>query len=557
MKDNITIVSGLWDIGRNGRDFESHYLPHFEEFLKIPQNMFLYLPEKLHPIVWKHRSKENTYVKTFELEDLKRLYEPHWENTQNIRTSEKWRNLTGEGGWLKSSPQATLEWYNPIVQSKMFMLHDAKIWNNFNTDYFYWLDAGITNTVPSGHLIHDNALSKLPEIPFLFLSYPYENPNEIHGFETKEMNRLAGNNVKYVCRGGFFGGHKDYLSKANSDYYSILQDSLARGYMGTEESIFTIMSYLDPATYNRYMLDGNGLVVKFTEALLKDNVKLENEVTKPKLLKKDYKTNLYILTFNFPEQLRYTLSTMLKVPEWVEKPKIYLLDNSTIEEAKIENIKICKEYSFEYIDLGGNKGICGGRQAAAEHFDKSDADYMFFFEDDMTINSAEFKHETCRNGFRKYVPNIYEIVHKIMLKEDFDFLKLSFTEVYWDNNIQTSWYNVPQEVRSKVWPNYDKLPVTGKDDNAPRTKFERIDKVDGLAYITGEVFYCNWPMIVSKEGNRKMFIETKWAHPFEQTWMSYMFQETIKGNIKPAVLLASPIWHDRIKHYKPEERREN
>ena len=64
-------------------------------------------------------------------------------------------------------------------------------------------------------------------------------------------------------------------------------------------------------------------------------------------------------------------------------------------------------------------------------------------------------------------------------------------------------------------------------------------------------------MIVSKEGNKKMFIDTKWAFPYEQTWMSHIYQETLKGNIKPAVLLASPIWHQRIVYYKPHERREN
>jgi hypothetical protein len=36
-----------------------------------------------------------------------------------------------------------------------------------------------------------------------------------------------------------------------------------------------------------------------------------------------------------------------------------------------------------------------------------------------------------------------------------------------------------------------------------------------------------------------------------------MYQETVKGNIKPAILLASPINHNRIAHYTPEERREN
>ncbi|NCX92920.1 MAG: hypothetical protein EBX03_15305, partial [Rhodobacteraceae bacterium] len=76
------------------------------------------------------------------------------------QTSEKWLN---QAGWLQNSPQAVNEWYNPIVQSKMFLLNDVTIWNPFNTDYFFWLDAGITNTVPHGHLAHDNCLENLTE----------------------------------------------------------------------------------------------------------------------------------------------------------------------------------------------------------------------------------------------------------------------------------------------------------------------------------------------------------------------------------------------------------
>lgn len=565
-KKNYTIVSGLWNLSRDGRNFYSHYLPRFKEFLEIDAPMILFLPEYLHSIVWEIRKPENTFIKTFELEDIKRLYAPHWDKTQQIRESKNWLNITGEGGWLKTSPQATLEYYNPIVQSKMFMLHDASIFNNFNTEYFYWVDAGITNTVPYGHLVQEKCLDNIIEHtdPFLFLSYPYEAKDEIHGFDYKAISRYAGEDVKYVCRGGLFGGHKSQISEANATYYALLQSSLGGGYMGTEESLFTIMSYKEPYLYKRYGLDSNGLIVKLSEALIKGTVKLEQSNKKaPSHVKNSMiglsklKTNLYILTFNFPEQILYTIESMKKVPEWLEKPHLVLLDNSTEEQAKVKNQEIAKEYNFEYIDLQGNKGICGGRQAAAEHFHESNADYYFFFEDDMTSNPPEEEGKFCRNGLRKYIPNLYNILHKIMLKEDFDYLKISFTEVYWDNDIQTSWYNVPQHIRTEYWPDYDKLPVTGRDSNVPRTKFNTIDNVDGVAYIDGDVTYTNWPMIMSKKGNQKVFIDVKWAHPYEQTWMSYVFQEQKKGNIRAGVLLASPIWHERIKYYKPEERREN
>jgi hypothetical protein len=558
----LTVVTGLWDISRVGRSFD-HYIENFNKFLEMPVNMFIYVPKDLEHLVWKKRDKSNTYVRVFELEDIKNnFYQPFWDKTQEIRTNPEWLN---QAGWLAGSPQASNEWYNPIVQSKMFMLHDAKLLNIFDTDYFIWLDAGITNTVYEKYFTENKCLDKL--IPylntFLFLSYPYQADSEIHGFDFKAINKYAREEVKYVCRGGLFGGHKDFLSQANGTYYHLLQDTLASGLMGTEESLFSIMAHLEPHIYRRYALEGNGLIVKFIQDLMDNNVRLENNGGRAHVLPKGVynsntsKTSLYMLTFNFPEQIEHTVATWeANSPDWMSKPRKILLDNSTDETARIKNQELAKKYNFEYIPMEGNVGINGGRLFAAKHFQESDSDYYFFFEDDMGLN-PETNQGFCRNGFKNYIPDLYKKVHEIMAKEDFDFLKLSFTEVYMDNNIQVSWYNVPQSVRTYMWPDYDQLPISGLDPYAPRTKFDKIDVHNELSYISGEVYYANWPMIVNKKGNQKMFLDTQWEHPFEQTWMSYMFQETVKGNIKPAVLLASPVWHNRIVYYKPEERREN
>lgn len=150
---DLTIVTGLWNINRVGRDF-SHYVENFKKFLEIPVNMFVYIQKEYEHLVWESRSKENTFVKIYELEDVKKMYAPFWDKTKSIREDPKWLNQTGEHGWLKNSPQAVLEWYNPIVQSKMFFLNDVAIWNPFDSKYFVWLDAGITNTVYELSLIH-------------------------------------------------------------------------------------------------------------------------------------------------------------------------------------------------------------------------------------------------------------------------------------------------------------------------------------------------------------------------------------------------------------------
>ena len=267
------------------------------------------------------------------------------------------------------------------------------------------------------------------------------------------------------------------------------------------------------------------------------------------------KSALYVLTFNSPKQFATLIKSMQEYdPELLTKTTKFLLDNSTDSTTFAEYAKLCQEHNFEHIKKD-NLGICGGRQFIAEHFAKTDLEYMMFFEDDMFFYPHPGK--VCKNGFNRYVEKFYNKVMKIMAKESYDFLKFSFTEFYGNNSTQWSWYNVPQSKREEFWPNYCKLPEHGTDPNSPKTLFNHIKSIDGLPYVDGEVYYCNWPQIVSKEGNKKMFLDTTWARPFEQTWMSHIYQLTVEGKINPALLLLSPTEHDRFEHYAAGQRKES
>ena len=54
-----------------------------------------------------------------------------------------------------------------------------------------------------------------------------------------------------------------------------------------------------------------------------------------------------------------------------------------------------------------------------------------------------------------------------------------------------------------------------------------------------------------------MFLTEKWARPFEQTWMSYIFQETVKGILIQVFYYFSPTEHDRFDHYDGNLRKES
>jgi len=556
--NKLTLVTGIWDIGRNNladnwsRSF-SHYLDKFNSLLDAPHNLIIFGDEDLKEFVFNKRDKSNTQFIVRDVNWFKN--NDYFNKIQEIRTNPAWYNQIG---WLAESTQARLELYNPLVMSKMFLLNDAKIMDQFNSDYLFWIDGGLTNTVHPGYLTHDKVFEKLPKYisKFSFVCFPYETTSEIHGFEINKMNEIAGDKVNKVARGGFFGGPKESISEINSIYYGLLMDTLGQGYMGTEESLFSIITYKHADLINYFEIEGNGLFGKFFEDLKEDRLVIKSEYKMVNTTPLDVsKVGLYVIGFNSPNQFETLIKSMLDYDaNFIHKTTKYLLDNSTDLSTTPRYIELCEEYGFEHIKKD-NLGICGGRQFIAEHFDASDLDVMVFSEDDMNFYNKP--DEVCRNGFNRYAPNLYDKCLKIIQKENYDFLKINFSEFYGDNSTQWSWYNVPQSFREQNWPNKSKLPVHGLDPNAPKTKFNNIKSLDGLPYADGEIYYCNWTHFVTKSGNRKMFIDTKFAHPFEGTWMSFMFQNTINETIKPAILLLTPVEHNRFDHYPGELRREN
>jgi hypothetical protein len=554
----ITLVTGLWNIKRDSltegwsRSFQ-HYLDKFDQLLKVDNNLIIFGDLELEDFIWERRNPSNTMFIVREQNWFKNEF---YNKIQEIRTNPDWYN---QAGWLPESTQAKLEMYNPLVMSKVFLLNDAKILDKFDSKYLFWIDAGLTNTVHPGYFTHDKVLEKLPKYitKFTFVCFPYEANNEIHGFNFNKMNEIVGEKVDMVARGGFFGGPKSMISDINGIYYNLLSSTLNRGLMGTEESIFSIMCYKHADLIDYFSIESNGLFGKFFEDLKED--RLEKKNTKKISFKNDDLNNdnsaLYVITFNSPKQFETLIESMIQYDEdFIHKPKKILLDNSSDLSTTQRYKELCEEFGFEHVKKD-NLGICGGRQWIAEHADENNFDFYFFFEDDMFFYPK--KGEVCKNGFNRYVPNLYGNTIEIVKKYNYDFLKFNYTEFYGDNGTQWSWYNVPQSFRVEHWPEKPNLPVHGQDPNAPRTKFKNIRVHNGIPFTDGEIYYCNWPQVVTKHGNKKMFLTTKWDRPFEQTWMSYIFQETIKGEINPALLLLTPTEHDRFDFYDGKLRKES
>ena len=561
---NTTLVTGLFDLKRGEMDtgFKrpfSQYLEHFDKLLRACKNtpMLVYVDESHVDFVLKAREGSvGTDVRTKKTEDF-RTWFSLYDKVNKIRQDPNWYNQVG---WLAESTQAKLDLYNPLVMSKMFLLNDAALFNPFDSENYCWIDAGLTQTVHTGYFSHDNVIQKLEPMlkKFLFICYPYETNSEIHGFKIDAMKKYAGSNVNRVARGGFFGGNKKVLSQINGIYYNLLYNTLNDGYMGTEESVFTLITYLHPELINIEMIEGNGLISTFFERvkqmpipknevnISKSNVPEDAEYflseEEVRMNKSGKGTNLYITCFNIPSQLQLLMDSIEKYnPELFRNTNKYLIDNSIDETTQPAFDNIAKKYGFEVVRKG-NMGVCGARQWAAQHFHDSNAKYIVWFEDDMLMQD---KNILCKNGFNMHIDDWLSKCIKIVEEENLDFIKISFSEFFGDHHKQWAWHNVPQNVKNKYFP-----------DGKHRMRWKESGCIDGVSYLIGDVYYSNWPSVMTKAGNYKLFLETVYASPFEQTIMSQAFQTMKKGRLRSAVLMASLVNHNRVHHYAKEIRKE-
>lgn len=545
MASKITLVTALFDIGRGDLDsgFKrsfSHYIECFKRLLAVDYPMVIFCEESLSDVIWKIRSPENTKLVYRTLDDLRRF--PFYDKVQDIRNSPEW---LGQSGWIPDSTQAKLELYNPLVMSKQFMLHDASLYNNFNTKYYLWVDAGISNTIGDPvNYFNDEFESKIiPDLnKMLYIAFPYDGTTEVHGYKKDAMDSMAGSTTEYVCRGGIFGGPKHTLSEINDIYYQLLHSSFEQDLMGTEESIFTIISYKHPEKVNLRMIESNGLIYKYLEDVKARPI--EN-ISDP--------VALYFLTYNTPLQFKSMLEAFKKAyPVDFNAYKKYVVNNSSNPDAITEYNKIFSDNDIDIIHEGVNLGIQDGRQLIAEHFDASTHKYYIFFEEDFFLIDEKSTSKN-KNGFIRYVPELFQKGIDILELHDLDYLKLSIIEFYGDCTQDWAFKNVPEDKRKLYYPERE-------DGNAElrwKTKIDYLGFHDDLAFGVGHFHVDNWPHIISKRGNHQMYLAEPYAHKFEQTIMSQCKTFLVEGKLKGGCLLAAPIEHNRIYHYDGSTRREN
>lgn len=265
--------------------------------------------------------------------------------------------------------------------------------------------------------------------------------------------------------------------------------------------------------------------------------------------------SIYVLTYNLPEQFELWCQSFLRAhEETFSQCEKYVINNSDDPLVEEEYEYLFNKYSFEELRMHQNVGINDGRYIAARHFHDHENKYMIFFEDDMLLCSPE--SGLCSSGFPRYQEDLFGKSIRIMEKEGIDYLKLNFTEVFGQNHNNHAWEVIKALQGQGGEKVFSESEIKNIVSFERKTKIKYTGSEEGLAYAVGNYFYCNWPILFTKNANRIFFLK-EFDLKYETLWMIMSYLLNDFEILKSGCLFLSPINHYRKFSYGVGNRKEN
>lgn len=266
---SVTLVTSLYNINRenlDGRKWEE-YLEWFEKTLRLKSPMVVYVESDLVDFVKKNRG--NLPTKIIEESITEIPYYRLKDKMDEVIRSEEYQNKIKDNSRIECNSSL----YNIIQYSKFKWVEKASDENYFNTDYYLWVDAGLSrffydidlnqeypgnSAKESLEQIKDNILIQV------FLSY---YPDLVNAKVLSEEYLL--DNRSYIM-GGMFGSSKNSIKKLCPLVDDILEKMLSDNIVNNEQ---IALGYL-------YKKHQDLFVEFFNEAHLHQSYELVRELSK-------------------------------------------------------------------------------------------------------------------------------------------------------------------------------------------------------------------------------------------------------------------------------------
>lgn len=231
---SVTLVTSLYDIGRSkldGRTWDE-YLDWFSKTLQLKSPMVVFVNENLVDFVQQHRNGLPTKIIEEPIEKIPYYYLK--DKMDSVIESEEYQSKILDSNRIECKSSL----YNIIQYSKFRWLDRASDENCFDSEYFLWVDAGLSRFFYDINLNNpypgENAKQSLLDIKDsiliqVFLSYYPDLAN------AKELPKEYLQDNRSYIMGGMFGAGKESIKKFCPIIDNILDEMLSDNIINNEQ----------------------------------------------------------------------------------------------------------------------------------------------------------------------------------------------------------------------------------------------------------------------------------------------------------------------------------
>jgi hypothetical protein len=247
---NVTIVTAFFDIKRetngDGRKL-TDYLEWIKKTLQLNCNLFIVTEQKFVNFMKENRPEGyNTFIKEDTLENAS--YYKYLPRMKEILNSSDYKKCIAHPNRV----ECTLPEYNVIQYSKFGWLEDAIKENPFGSEYFFWMDAGISRFFYNMNLQRlypdTNAFSRVfNQIETNETAFIIQQREDLQRYIIDEQFIWKADNL---FKGGMFGGHKKRVIEISSELEKVfVKEMLDKNNVNNEQLALALLWKKQPELF--------------------------------------------------------------------------------------------------------------------------------------------------------------------------------------------------------------------------------------------------------------------------------------------------------------------
>lgn len=235
MKNNFVIVTSLYNLSGikrdDDRDWET-YLKWFSKTLEIKCPFIIFTEPNLYDFIMKYRNKNSTFIINESLDQVPLYYLKN--QIQSILDSDEYKRNMSDPKRVECKDSM----YSIIQYSKFKWMQKASEVNPFNSEYFFWLDAGASRFIDRSDIKNkypsEDAIEKLKGIDNTFLlQYNPEYYSDLVNSNSLSKNYFW-DNRSFIC-GSMFGGNAEAIKVINKEIDNIMKLMISTGCVNNEQ----------------------------------------------------------------------------------------------------------------------------------------------------------------------------------------------------------------------------------------------------------------------------------------------------------------------------------